>query len=185
MAIFIFFLEYWRLFLVDWRYGCQYSRNIFFLSVLKLGLRHYLYYFQKIYEVILVRLKLRLTRCRQKILLYGLEIRFTALSVLFLEHWRFFCRLDVRLPRYGQNLLFAYFKIGFTALSVLFLEHWWFFCVDWRNGYQDGGKMFYSSVLKLGIQHFSFYFQNIGHNFALIRDTVSQIRPQPYIFPLL
>ena len=69
----------------------------------------------------------------------------------------------------------------FTAFAVLFFKNWRLLCFDLRYSCQDTGKDIYLAALYLGLQHFPFYFYNIGGYFALIGGTVTKIRAKTFI----
>ena len=89
-AFAVVFLEHWRLFCVDLRYGCQDTTKTVYFSALKLLYDICLSIFRTL-EVILHQLDIRLPRYRRKCLLASFEIVFTEIAVLFLEHWWLFC----------------------------------------------------------------------------------------------
>ena len=120
-------------------------------------------------------------RYRRKSLITCLEIRFMALKVLFLKHWRLFC-VD---KRYGcqdtGEKLFAGLEIGFRAFIVLFLEHLMLFSFDFTYGCQVTGENLYWPALKSGLRHSPFYFWNIGGYFTLIGGTIAKIPSKTFI----
>ena len=119
-AIVILFLEHLRLFCVVSRYGCQDTGEKIYSRVLKLRLLHSPFYFYNI-EDILRWLEVRLKRYGRKHLFAGFEIRFTAFTVLFLEHWRLFCvNWMYDCQETGENVYLLALKLGFSAFDVLF-----------------------------------------------------------------
>ena len=91
-------------------------------------------------------------RYGRKRIFAGFEIRFMALAVLFLEHWRYFC-VDWRCgcQDKGKNVYLPALKLGFMVVATQFLEHWRFFFVNWRYGCQDMDEKVYSPALKSGL----------------------------------
>ena len=90
-------------------------------------------------------------------------------------------RLKVRLPIYWQNHMFAAFEIRFTPLSVLFLKYWKLSLVNWRYGCQDTNKTFYLPAFLSSLQHYLFYFLNIGGYLTSLGGTDAKIQVKSFI----
>ena len=116
----VLFSEYWSLFWVDWRYGCQNTCENAYLTALRLGFCHSLFYFWNIagYFAYIgcsfakIRVNTFIRRLWNCVYSFRRYI-FRTLEVIL-------CWLEVRLPRYVRKHLFAGFAIGFTTFPVLF-----------------------------------------------------------------
>ena len=174
----VLLLEHWKLFSVDWRYGCQDTCENIYFTILQLFLRHLQFYFQNIL-CYFASIECTVAKIQAKKLLDGFEMVFTAFAVLLLEHWKLFCVDWIYGCHYtGDNIFFKPFKLGFVAFSVLFLEYWRLFFVDWRYGCQIWAKIIFAgfeiaftSFVSLFLEHWGlfcidwrYFCKDIGEN---------------------
>ena len=89
-AFAVLLLEDWKLFCVDWSYGCHYTGDNIYFKALKLGLWHSPVYFQNIGGYFTLMRGMVAKICA-KIFFAGFEIAFTSFVALFLECWMLFC----------------------------------------------------------------------------------------------
>ena len=85
----VLFLAHRRLFWVYWRYVCPDTGENVYSLALKSGLRHWPFYFKPL-DVIVRLLHVHLQDTGENVFSLAFKIVFTAIDIVFLEHWCFF-----------------------------------------------------------------------------------------------
>ena len=89
-AVDVLFLEHWKLFCIDWRYGCKDTGDNVYSPTLKLSVLYLPFTFKNIGGYF-ASIGFTVAKIRVKKFFAGYELVITIISVLSLERWRLIC----------------------------------------------------------------------------------------------